>query len=353
MASDCSSWTNCNLWLREMYLVDQKEPWTRGNPEIVVQVIDWDKWKNGEPGAVLGCICDDQEECTIVDRTFTDIQPVENQVWHAESLPDGELLEGKIAPAAVVPLAGNKTEALWVYENDHEPRCAFQPEHAGDRFSQQLAYTMEEGNRYVLGAVALGNVLYLGMGLGIYGYAVAEESYDDDGIGIVQLPHYASGWSEPRQIGFYDQNLVNQEDGSWARFQLIDPIPPLSVSMSGPTVGQPYEWVTVAATVVSDYVAPLSYSWTVNGVPGCGNQSTCGASLGGEGTATQFDVTVTDAAQSVGYGHRSVYVECTAPPCAEAPALPSAGVGQDAGGGPVMGTTTSDTTRASRQLRQP
>jgi len=101
------------------------------------------------------------------------------------------------------------------------------------------------------------------------------------------------------------------------------PPPPLAVSMSGPGGGAPFEWVTVTATV-SNYVAPVTYQWTVNGSPACGNESSCTAQLGGEGTYTDFAVTVTDARPATAYGYYTVFVYCVSPVCQESPRRPSA-----------------------------
>ena len=100
--------------------------------------------------------------------------------------------------------------------------------------------------------------------------------------------------------------------------------PPLTVTMSGPGAGMPYEWVIVTANV-SNYVPPVTYEWTVNQSPACGNENTCGAYLGAAGTYTDFAVTVTDAAPATAYGYLSVFA-CTDGCEPESPRLPSASI---------------------------
>lgn len=55
-----------------------------------------------------------------------------------------------------------------------------------------------------------------------------------------------------------------------------------------------YSDVTAEASA-SNYLAPITYAWTINGSPACGNASSCTAQLGAEGSNTTFAVTVTDA----------------------------------------------------------
>lgn len=99
-----------------------------------------------------------------------------------------------------------------------------------------------------------------------------------------------------------------------------DPPPPpvFSVTIDGPGSGQPFDSVTVTA-VVSNGAPPFNYEWTVNGSPACGNQSTCGARLGGEGTATSFSVTVTDAQSKTAFDDHVVNVPCQSEGCVERP----------------------------------
>jgi hypothetical protein len=141
----------------------------------------------------------------------------------------------------------------------------------------------------------------------------------DDEVGEATVP---SCWPSSGPVAF---NLHYSNPGHAAnghvsldyRFGQRDPVcppPPLSVAMSGPSSGAAYEWVTVTATV-SNYVAPVSYEWTVNQAPACGNLSSCSASLGESGSYTRFDVTVTDAAQDTAYGYLIVFACYGDPPC--------------------------------------
>jgi len=94
----------------------------------------------------------------------------------------------------------------------------------------------------------------------------------------------------------------------------IPPPPPqLMVSISGPTTGSAYEWVTMTATV-SNYLAPVTYSWEVNGYAACGNQSTCSTALGPEGSYTTFSVTVTDAQPATASAFQAVFAQHSACP---------------------------------------
>lgn len=84
--------------------------------------------------------------------------------------------------------------------------------------------------------------------------------------------------------------------------------PPLSVSISGPTVDTANTYVTMTATA-SYGTQPYSYAWTINGSPACGNQSTCTGQLGVQGSYTDFAVTVTDADQNTASASREVFAE--------------------------------------------
>ncbi len=85
------------------------------------------------------------------------------------------------------------------------------------------------------------------------------------------------------------------------------PPPPCGVTTQGPGTASPYEWVTVSAST-SYCTSPISYAWTVNGSPTCGNQSSCTAQVGDEGSYTYFGVTVTDGHEATASASHTVFV---------------------------------------------
>lgn len=87
------------------------------------------------------------------------------------------------------------------------------------------------------------------------------------------------------------------------------PAPPgLSVYIDGTNADTAFHTVTMTA-VAANGAEPYSYSWTVNGVGACGNQVSCSAQLGDQGTYTDFAVTVTDAALAVASSTHSVFAQ--------------------------------------------
>jgi hypothetical protein len=103
---------------------------------------------------------------------------------------------------------------------------------------------------------------------------------------IVQaLKQTASNHASPnQQIGYGIPN---------ANAALNYVLPPLSVTIQGPTTWPAYSTVTVQA--FSSGRPPFTYAWKVNGSPYCGNQNWCSKTMGARGTSVYFYVTVTDA----------------------------------------------------------
>jgi len=149
----------------------------------------------------------------------------------------------------------------------------------------------------------------------VYAITIFEQSADDDGLGLVHLPTTGWGWTEPRRIGFWNESLVDEQNGSWVSFRLLTPnAPSPTVTMSGQGSGAPYAWVTVTA-MASNYTPPVTYEWTVNGSPACGNESSCEMNLGPGGSYTTFEVTVTDVALLTASGSQTVVACYGDPPC--------------------------------------
>lgn len=138
---------------------------------------------------------------------------------------------------------------------------------------------------------------------------------EDDYVGTL-LPACQTGHS------FSDANhaIIGENNELRGRAQIINtadttqaqrgycPPPPMSVSLDGPGTGQAFESVTMTATA-SHYSGPLTYNWTTNGSPACGNQSTCTGQLGDEGSYTSFAVTVTDSIPQTAGNSTNVFAE--------------------------------------------
>jgi hypothetical protein len=170
-----------------------------------------------------------------------------------------------------------------------------------------------------------------------------------------------AGYSSPSAVR---QRLITtaHDRGAWGKdnnfgWGSVDPCAALglcpvrafiSVAMSGPTVGQPYEWVTVSATA-SNGDAPLTYEWTVNQSPACGNESNCSVYLGDQGTATDFEVLVTDADLDTGYGNWSVWAECVSPPCDNRPQRSAAMTQRGANASPAVESKGGSVVRRPRR----
>jgi subtilisin family serine protease len=103
---------------------------------------------------------------------------------------------------------------------------------------------------------------------------------------IVQaLKQTASNHASPnQQIGYGIPN---------ANAALNYVLPPLPVTIQGPTTWPAYSPVTVQAFAGGR--PPFTYAWQVNGSPYCGNQNWCSKTMGARGTSVYFYVTVTDA----------------------------------------------------------
>ena len=100
----------------------------------------------------------------------------------------------------------------------------------------------------------------------------------------------ADPWGSSTQFGYGKLNAYNTL------------VPKPGVTLSGPSNGCAYCYVTVTASV-SGGISPYTYAWTINGGLACANQSSCSGQLGGPDTWTTFTVTVTDAGG--GYGRTS------------------------------------------------
>lgn len=134
----------------------------------------------------------------------------------------------------------------------------------------------------------------------------------DEFVGSFQIP---DGCWEPtgsRVVAVKDTNMTT----AWVGIDPRDvadyrepkcPPPPMNVWITGPRTAPDYSWVSVTANV-SNYTAPLSYAWKVNGTPACGSSYECTERVDGY---TTFEVTVTDADNDSAYDSHTVSPECT------------------------------------------
>jgi len=150
----------------------------------------------------------------------------------------------------------------------------------------------------------------------------------NDGIVPWSSSDYPGGSVAPRRVTLTDGPVwhgdqlapVSNPDADAFRVAISDavsqhlnisypPPPPTCTvtSMSGPYSAWPYEWVTVGVNTAG-CATPVTYSWTIDGYPTCGNENTCGGWVGAEGTYTTFAVTVTPAQGAPAYGSLSVWV---------------------------------------------
>jgi hypothetical protein len=99
---------------------------------------------------------------------------------------------------------------------------------------------------------------------------------------------------------------------------------PVAASVSAVSPAPPYSDVTAYATATGG-LPPYTYAWSVNGVDACGNQSSCTAEIGADGTTTTFTVDVTDAQPESAGASVSVLAGCTPGPCQNRPAKTGSG----------------------------
>lgn len=85
-------------------------------------------------------------------------------------------------------------------------------------------------------------------------------------------------------------------------------VPPLTVVVSGPDKAPEFSSVQVTATV-SNFTAPLTYAWTKDGSPTCGNTNTCTGTIGAGGSFTNFAVMVTDGDGDRASNSHNVFAE--------------------------------------------
>lgn len=120
----------------------------------------------------------------------------------------------------------------------------------------------------------------------------------DDEVGEARIP---SCWTSSGGTAFVLRySNPSHDSNGWVkldyRFGQRDPIcPPPScvVHASGPDTATPFAWVTVTATT-SNCSDPVTYNWTINGSPACGDEASCTGQVGDEGSYTTFEVTVID-----------------------------------------------------------
>ncbi len=202
-----------------MFLFDDKEPFTRGHPEIVVKTM-FNAFNLSGTGdtLTLGCMCDKLSECGVVNIDFwEDVQPVENATWKGDGLV-------AFLDDLALPNPDNLT-SIFVYENDNDPQCEYRPENnplqdirvqlSNARGNNRLA-AMQRVNSPSSPqgwAVAAGSVV------GVLGLFVFFESSGDDLIGVVDLPATASGFAQPRDITFFPNSITSTHMGT-ATFEL-------------------------------------------------------------------------------------------------------------------------------------
>ncbi len=173
-------------------------------------------------------------------------------------------------------------------------------------------FTAQEGGFLIAAIASLGA-----------GTALWNLGSEDDLVGILAASCATQNFPDANFGIFKDGGVlvgraqVNNTDNSSP--PSLCPPPPLTVSFSGPGTGQAFEWVTLTAQP-QNFIGTVSYAWSVNGSPACGDQSTCTAQLGGEGSYTTFAVTITDGYPHTASNSSNVFAEYAGCPGCMAPA---------------------------------
>lgn len=199
-----------SLLLVEMHLASDHEGWPRGDPEIMVSVMEYSETSQE---FILNRFCAGD------GQPFPQGFDINDKDWTGSGLVGIRSLFPTHPPGTLPP----RIMAIW--EDDSGGKCHYDPDQRSEPLSWSVDHLIRALRFLVVGRVdttdaAGGSIWLLRLGsIATLGALWLSYTSGDDLAGIVVLPNGSTGFEEPRNVERADERGALIVDG-WVRFQI-------------------------------------------------------------------------------------------------------------------------------------